>query len=90
MKKLLHDHDAGGAIPMILYTMGLLGSGGLYTLFFIIIAPSLTSLMPDSIFRIFIMGIIYTIPMIILVVGFIALMLEGMKADPSWQRGRVF
>ena len=89
MRKLVHDTYAGGAIPMILFVMGVFGAGGLYTLFFVIIAPSLMDLIPNSIFRILIMGIIYAIPMVILVVGFIALMLEGMKEDPSWNQRRV-
>lgn len=82
------DNNAGGSIPLILFLLGLIASGGLYTLAFIIILPSLYGLIPNSVFKtVIIYGIIYFAPIVVIFVGIIALIQSGLKEHPSWRGG---
>jgi len=85
MRKLLRNDDAS-AIPLILFIFGLIGAGGFYTFFFIVVGPSFHGLIPDGMMKTLILGIIYFVPAIILIVGGIALILSGMKNNPSWKQ----
>ncbi len=82
----LKNNDDASAIPLILFILGLFGSGAVYSFCFIVIAPSLYDLIPDSMFKTLILGIIYFVPLVILIVGVLALLLSGMKKSNAWQQ----
>jgi len=85
MRKIKDNIDAS-AIPLILFIFGVFVAGAFYTLLFVIVGiPSLSPLIPDSMFKTFILGIIFYSPFIILVVGIVALVLEGIKRSPNWR-----
>lgn len=85
LKCFIHDEQAS-AIPMILFILGLLGAGAMYSLFFIIVGiPTLSPFIPDSMFKTLIIGIIYFSPFVVLIVGVLALMQSGMKWNPMWR-----
>jgi len=79
--------NASGAVPLILYMLGILAAGGMYTLCFIYIAPTLHDMIPDGYVKTTILGIILVVPLIILFVGAIALIIEGIKKDQKTQIG---
>ena len=86
MRSFICD-EYGSAIPIILFLGGIFAAGGLYSLLFIVVAlPTLSALIPDSVFKTVILGIIYFAPLIILIVGVLALLLAGMKRHPSWMQ----
>lgn len=81
------NNYGSGAVPPILFIFGLVVAGGLYSICFLTILPALYGLVPDTIFKTFIIyGIFYFAPMIILIIGIIALIQAGMKQDISWSR----
>jgi len=89
MRELKNNTD-GSAIPLILFVAGVFGTGAVYTLLFIVVAlPSFSVLIPDSVFKTIIIGIVYFAPLIVLVIGVLALILAGMKRTPSWTGGRI-
>jgi len=69
-------------VPIILFVLTIVVIGALYTLFFIEIGiPTFTSWIPASDSKTFIMMLIYAMPVIILLVGAISLVREGMKRE---------
>lgn len=87
IKQNIRGCDYASANPIIVVTLGIFAAGGFYTLFFIYIAPSLYDLIPDSDFKIVILGLIFVTPGIIVIVGILAMIKEGMKDNPSWNQG---
>jgi len=83
MRNIWNNNEAS-AIPIILFVGGLLVSGLMYTVFFIMVAPSLFIFIPDSVYKtIIIYGFIWFLPMIILIVGVIALLISAQKKNPD-------
>jgi len=81
MKSLKKDNNAY-AVPLILFVLSLFALGALYTLFFTQIAlPELSYMIPDSDAKTFILMMIYGIPGMIILVGGIALIKEGLRRD---------
>ena len=79
MKKLLKNNEAS-AVPVILFVVTIIVCGALYTLFFIEIGfPSLSGFIPTSDSKTFIMMLIYSIPVLVILVGVISLLQSGMK-----------
>lgn len=84
----MKSDTAGGSIPLILFILGLIAFGGIYTVAFIITLPHLYTLIPDSVFKTVILyGIIWFSPLVVVFVGIIALVQSGMKEHPSWRGG---
>lgn len=73
------DNEEADAIPLILYVMGVIVGGALYTLFFIYIAPSFYGLIPASVYRVLFLGILYFIPLLILFIGILSMIKAGLK-----------
>jgi len=81
MKQIINDTRAS-AIPVILYVLGIIGAGALYTLLIIEIGqPTFDSYIPSGDVKTFVMMMIYGIPLFILVVGVIALIRSGLKRE---------
>jgi len=81
MRSLKNNYDAY-AVPLILFVLSIFCLGALYTLFFIQIGlPELSYMIPDSDAKTFILMLIYGLPIIILLVGGIALIKEGLRRD---------
>jgi len=81
MRKLNIDNN-GSAIPIILFIMGIIGAGALYTLLIVEVGqPLFEHYIPSGDIRTFVMMVIYGIPMFILVVGVIALIKTGLKQE---------
>lgn len=81
MRKL-KDNDCGSIIPVILFILTLVGCGALYTLFFLEIAiPVFGGYIPSGDAKTFILMGVYSMPLIILVVGMFALFLQGLKRN---------
>ncbi len=81
MRKIINNNEAS-AIPVILFVLGLLVAGLMYTVFFIMFAPTLYVLIPDSVFKtIIIWGFIYFLPVVIIFVGAITLMISAQKKE---------
>ena len=79
MRKLLKNSNAS-AIPIILYFLAIFVCGALYTLFFIEVGyPTFDSYIPASDSKLLIMTGLYSIPLIVLVVGLVALIKAGLK-----------
>lgn len=80
------DTNASGAIPLILVILGIIGFGGIYTLVFYVTLPHLYALIPNSIFKSYIIyGIVWYAPFIVVVVGILALIQAGAKKDVTWE-----
>ena len=81
MVKLLNN-NIGSAVPVILYVLGIIGAGALYTLLIIEVGqPTFDSYIPSGDVKTFVMMMIYGIPLFILVVGVIALIRSGLKRE---------
>jgi len=81
MKQIINDTRAS-AIPVILYVLGIIGAGALYTLLIIEVGqPTFDSYIPSGEVKTFVMMMIYGIPLFILVVGVIALIRSGLKRE---------
>jgi len=81
MKKLLSNNQ-GSAIPLILFVLTIIGAGALYTLLIIEIGqPTFDEYIPAGAVKIFVMMIIYGLPVIILSIGVIALIKSGLKQE---------
>lgn len=81
MKKILSDNRAS-AVPLLLFIITIFSLGALYTLLFLEVAlPSLQSYISDGPAKEFIIMMIYGIPGIILFIGGIALIKEGLKRE---------
>jgi len=74
------QNNEASAVPLILFILTIVCCGALYSLFFIEVAyPYLKGLIPPSDSKIFIMMMIYAIPLFVLGVGVVALVKEGLK-----------
>ena len=81
MKSIIRNNQAS-AVPLLLFVITIFSLGALYTLFFIQIAiPELSHLIPDSDAKTFIMMMIYGIPIMILLIGGVSLIKEGLRRD---------
>jgi len=79
LRPLLKNKNAS-IVPVLLYVLTVFGSGALYTLFFIEIAqPTFDSYIPASDSKIFIMMIIYAIPLFIITAGIMSMIITGIK-----------
>ena len=80
------NNNASGSIPLILFLFGVIAFGGLYTLMFIVIMPHLWPLIADSAYKtVIVYGVIWFAPLVVIFVGILALVTEGMKRHPSWR-----
>lgn len=84
MKKLrpIVNNNYGSAIPIILYTFGLLGAGALYHLLFIQIGlPIFSPFIPTDLdpYRYVVLGIIYFLPLLILLMAIFSIIHAGLK-----------
>lgn len=83
MRKIKHNNDAN-AVPLILFIITIVFCGALYTLLFVEVAyPGLRDLVPESDSKTFIMMGMYSIPLLILLIGVFSLIKEGIKE--SWR-----
>ena len=74
------EDNVASAVPLILFIVTLVGVGALYTLFFIEVGlPEFDSYIPASDSKTFIMMGVYGMPLLILVVGVVALLKAGLK-----------
>ena len=81
MRKLLHDKKAN-ALPVILFVLTIITCGALYTLFFIEVAfPLLQGYIPAGDNKVFVMMLMYAIPLFVVFVGLVALLLQGIKKE---------
>ena len=81
----LNDYGSG-AVPPLLMVFGIVAAGGLYSLCFLVILPALYGLVPDTIFKTFIIyGIFYFAPLVIIITGIMALIQSGMKQEMYWR-----
>jgi hypothetical protein len=79
LRKLIHDTHA--AVEILYYVITIFVCGALYSLLFIGIAFCLKNLVPDSDTKTLMMMFMYGLMGIILVVGVIALIIEGIKRN---------
>jgi len=81
MRKIINN-QYGSAIPLLLYVISIIGLGALYTLLFIEVAyPSLLYMVPESDSKIFIMMGMYSLPLLLIVIGVLALIKSGLKKN---------
>jgi len=79
------DINASGSVPLVLFVLGIIAAGGLYTLAFLFLLPTFYVLIPNSIFKSFIIwGIVWYAPFTIAVVLVLALIQSGLKRE-SWE-----
>lgn len=81
IRKLL-ENNQGSAVPIIIFITVILVCGALYTLFFIEVGFPIfdnDDYLPDSEYKTLIMMGIYSLPLIILLVGIFCLIKEGQK-----------
>jgi len=79
LRNLSRNNDAS-AIPLILYVLTIFVCGALYSLFFLGVAyPIFGPMIPASDSKVFIMMVMYAIPLIVMVVGVICVIKEGLK-----------
>lgn len=82
MIKSIRDNNDASIIPIMLFLITIFVVGALYTLFFIEVAfPNLKWMIPDSDSKVFIMMMMYALPLFVMIVGGIALIKEGLKRD---------
>lgn len=87
MRELITNKD-GSAVPLILFFVTIFACGALYTLFFIEIGlPMFSHYIPSSDAKTFILMCIYALPLIILIVGVIALLQAGLKRNWNYYGG---
>lgn len=86
MRKL---NNQGSAVPLILFVLTIFVAGALYSLFFIEVGFGLLDIIPvpDSDSKTAIMMGLYGIPLIILIVGIIALFLSALKNENMYYWG---
>jgi len=76
----LKNNTFGSAVPLILYVVTIFFCGALYTLFFLeVFYPSFLSMVPASDSKIYITMILYAIPLLVILIGFIAVIRTGLK-----------
>ena len=74
------DNNYGSAIPIVYYILTIFALGALYTLLFVEVAfPFFRDYVPDGPSKTFIMMLFYGIPLLLLVVGAVALLIQGVK-----------
>ena len=79
MRKLKENTNAS-VVPIILFILTILIAGSMYTWFFLEIGfPTFTGYIPSSDAKTLLMTLLYGIPVVILVVGVIALVKAGLK-----------
>ena len=79
MRSIIENNNAS-AVPVMLYVMTLIVCGALYSLLFYEIGiPTLSGFIPASDSKLFIMMLIYAIPLFILIVGTVSLLKAGLK-----------
>ena len=80
MVKKFIQNDEANAVPLILFVVTIVCIGALYSFFFLEVGyPLLAPLVPASDYKTFIMMCMYAIPMFVLIVGVVALIVEGVK-----------
>ena len=81
MRSLKHN-NTGSAIPLILFILTIIGAGALYTLLITQVGqPVFDQYIPAGDVKTFVMMLIYGMPVVILVVGVIALIKSGIKQE---------
>lgn len=81
MRKL-KNNNYGSIVPIVLFIVTLVGCGGLYTLFFLEFGlPFFDSMIPDSDVKTFLYMCFYAMPLMVLVVGSLCLVREGLKKE---------
>lgn len=76
----LRQNNIGSAVPLIFYVVTIIVCGALYTLFFLeVFYPNFLELVPASDSKTVITMIFYAIPLLVLLVGVIAVIRSGLK-----------
>lgn len=86
MRKLIQNEHASIS-PLVFFVLTIIGFGLLYTITFIwILIPEIAPLIPASDAKTFIMMCIYGMPLIVMVVGTIALIRKALR-DRAYEEG---
>lgn len=81
MRKLI-SNNTGSVIPLILFFLVIFVCGALYTFLYIEFGlPLFNSWIPSSDAKTFIIMCIYSMPLIILIVGILWLLISGLKRE---------
>ena len=76
----LKDNNFGSVVPLALFILTIIGCGALYSLLFIEIGiPTFSYMIPEGDAKIYIMMVIYAVPLFVLIIGMLALFLSGLK-----------
>lgn len=91
MRKL-NSNNEGSVIPLILFIITIIASGALYTILIVEVAfPAVEDWLPATEVGTFIKMMIYAIPMVVLIIGTLALLLSGVKKEVIYfDRGDVY
>lgn len=73
------SNEFGSAVAIILYVFTIFAAGGLYTIFFIKVAPVFYDMIPASVYKDVILGFIYFIPLLIILMAILSLIQSGLK-----------
>ena len=72
--RAFRSNNDASAIPLILFVITIVSCGALYSLFFVEVAyPNLQYLIPASEYKVFLMMLMYAIPLFVIFVGVVAL-----------------
>jgi hypothetical protein len=78
----IKNNNTASVVPLILYVVTIFSLGAFYTLIFTqMLIPTLGYMLPSSDATTFILLAIYGIPFLLLVVGGVALIKEGLRRD---------
>lgn len=76
----IRDDDNASAVPIVLFLVTIFGCGALYTLLFIQFGIGFFgSMVPASDSKTFILMMIYAMPLLVLMIGMVSLIREGLK-----------
>lgn len=76
----IRDDDNASAVPIIMFLVTIFGCGALYTLLFIQFGIGFFgSMVPASDSKTFILMVIYAMPLLVLMIGMVSLIREGLK-----------
>jgi len=76
----LRTNNYCSAVPLILYVITVLFCGALYTLFFLeVFYPNFLSMVPASDSKTLITMILYSIPLLVLLIGLVVIIRAGLK-----------
>lgn len=76
----IRDDDNASAVPIVLFLVTIFGCGALYTLLFIQFGIGFFgSMVPASDSKTFILMLIYAMPLLVLMIGMVSLIREGLK-----------